>query len=579
MKKPPIVTIVGRQNVGKSTLYNRLAGRKGHSITKDIPGVTRDVLEVSVEREELNGPILLRDTPGLDIENLDEMSRSILEVSFAHLKESDLILHVIDKKDVREYDFTLLEYFRKDKDLSKIPILFIANKVDTDNDEIDMEELYRLGITEPVPVSALGKRNLGLVFEKINFMMPHWGKGEALQPDIRLSIVGKPNSGKSSLLNAILGYQRAVVSEVAGTTRDSLNAYIQYKGKLAEVTDTAGIRKKSRTAEALEFYSYKRTLKAMAQSDVVVFLLDATKGVGEYDKKIFAYLEKSGKPVVIGFNKWDLIPDKTDKTLNEYRDMVIGRFPAMKNKPMLTLSALTRQRVSQLLDRAWQISDKAALRITTGELNRKIKEWMSDGKVVRAAKRIPKVKYATQISASPFHVVFFVNNRDLFTPNILSFFKKKFEQDYGLSGIPVKIDVRDNDSEKGDRKSRSGKSTRESRAGSSRTETNNHLDSTFGDDVIAENIEYWDDSKHSNRSKKTEGTYDKNPLQGRQVSSLQKSGLSKSGSKTMGSKGIEFKKPGTRKQVTHKTGTQKTVAKKTDFRKTGVHKSGVRKKK
>lgn len=448
MKKPPIVTIVGRQNVGKSTLYNRLAGRKGHSITEDTPGVTRDVLEISVEREELDYPILLRDTPGLDIEDINDMSKSILEISTAHLKESDLILHVIDRKDVRDYDYKLLDYFRKDKDLSKIPILFVANKVDSEKDEIDLEELYRMGITEPIPVSALGKRNIGLVFERINFMLPSQGRSSTLKPDLKITIVGKPNSGKSSLLNAILGYKRAVVSEIAGTTRDSLNAYFQYKNKLAEITDTAGIRRKSRTAESLEFYSYRRTLKAMEESDIVVFLLDATKGVGEYDKRIFSYLEKSGKPVVIGFNKWDLIPDKTDKTLKEFKDMVVGRFPAMKNKPMLTLSALTRQRVSQLLDRVWDMQERAQVRITTGELNRKIKIWLSDGKVARASKRPPKVKYATQISAQPFHIVFFVNSRDLFSPNIISFFQKKFDQEYNLGGIPVKIEVRDNETTK-----------------------------------------------------------------------------------------------------------------------------------
>lgn len=446
MKKPPIVTIVGRQNVGKSTLYNRLAGRKGGSITENIPGVTRDVLETQVDREELDSSILLRDTPGLDIEEIDDMSRSILEVSFSHLKESDLIIHVIDKKDVRDYDFKLLELFRKE--LTDIPILFIANKVDSEKEEIDLEELYRLGITEPIPVSALGKRNMGLVFEKINFLLPNKGKSNAIQPDLKLAIVGKPNSGKSSLLNAILGYKRAVVSEIAGTTRDSLNAFFQYKEKLAEITDTAGIRKKSRSAESLEFYSYRRTLKAMEESNVVIFLLDSTKGVGEYDKKIFAYLEKSSKPVVIGFNKWDLIPDKTDKTLKEFQEKVIGRFPAMKNKPMITLSAETRQRVSQVLDKVWDIHSKTQIRIGTGELNRKIKEWMQDGKVAQIAKRPPKIKYATQISSQPFHVVFFVNSRDLFTPNILSFFRKKFDKEYDLGGIPVKLEIRDNETGK-----------------------------------------------------------------------------------------------------------------------------------
>lgn len=444
MKKPPIVTVIGRQNVGKSTLFNRLAGKRGHSITKNIPGVTRDTLEILVEREELISAILLRDTPGLDIESIDELSTDILEVSFQHLRESQLIIHVIDKKDIRDYDYRLIELLRKDSYLKKIPVLFVANKSDTDADDSDLEELYRMGIQDPIPVSALGKKNLSLVFEKINFYLPNKST-HALQPDLRISIAGKPNSGKSSLMNAILGYKRSVVSEIAGTTRDSLNSFLQYKEKLIEITDTAGIRKKSKKAESIEFYSYTRSLRAMEDSDVVIFLLDATKGVGEFDKKIFAYLEKSGKPVVIGFNKWDLIEDKTHKTLDEYKKDVLSRFPAMKDKPILTISALTRQRVSKLLDEVLSMAEKANLKVTTSVLNKKIREWLADGKIARASKRPPKVKYATQISSSPFHLVFFVNSKELFTPQVLSYFRKKINDEFSLGGVPVKIEIRANE--------------------------------------------------------------------------------------------------------------------------------------
>ncbi|MCZ8238990.1 MAG: ribosome biogenesis GTPase Der [Leptospiraceae bacterium] len=444
MKKPPIVTILGRQNVGKSTLFNRIAGKKGHSITKNIAGVTRDTLEILVEREELISPIMLRDTPGLDIESIDEMSASILEVSFQHLRESALIIHVIDKKDIRDYDYTLIQLFRKDDKLKNTPILFVANKSDSDSDDADLEELYRMGIQDPIPVSALGKKNLGLVFEKINFYLPT-RHSHSLNPDLRISIAGKPNSGKSSLMNSILGYKRSVVSEVAGTTRDSLNSFVQYKEKLIEITDTAGIRKKSKKAESLEFYSYTRSLRAMEDSDVVIFLLDATKGVGEFDKKIFSYLEKSGKPVVIGFNKWDLVQDKDHKTLDEFKKDVLSRFPAMKDKPILTLSALTRQRVSKIMDATLDMAAKSQLKVTTSVLNKKIREWLSDGKIARASKRPPKVKYATQISSSPFHLVFFVNSKELFTPQVLSYFRKKVNEEFELGGIPVKIEVRTNE--------------------------------------------------------------------------------------------------------------------------------------
>jgi GTP-binding protein len=445
LKKPAIVSIVGRQNVGKSTLYNRIAGRKGHSITENTPGVTRDVLEIFVEREELHSPILLRDTPGLDIDSSDDMTKSILEISFRHLAESDIILHVLDIHDIRAYDYKLIELFRKDPKLSGKPVLYLANKADKEKDEEDLDMIFRLGVQEPIPISALGKRNLGLIFEKLNYLLPKRVSESALVPDLRMAIVGKPNSGKSSLLNAILGFDRAVVSEIAGTTRDSLNSVFRYKGKLIELVDTAGIRKKSKKAESLEFYSYKRTLRSIEESDIVVFLLDATKGVGEYDKRIFAYLEKTGKPVIIGFNKWDLIPDKTDKTLNEFKLDAIGRFPALKTKQILTLSALTRQRVTKLMDTVLELSGKLKIKIPTSELNQKIRKWLSDGKLARASKRAPKVKYATQISASPFHLVFFVNSKELFTPSVLSYFRKKMDSEFGLGGIPVKIELRENE--------------------------------------------------------------------------------------------------------------------------------------
>jgi len=443
MKAPPIVTILGRQNVGKSTLYNRIAGKAANSITDNIPGVTRDVLEVIVERDKVEGRFILRDTPGLDMEDANELSENVLEIAQNHLRESHLIIHVIDKKDIREYDYKLIEILRKDRTLSEIPVIHAINKVDSQKDEVDLEELYRMGIVEPIPISALSGKNLGLLLEKVNSLLPRKGRNIGLVPDVRVAIVGKPNSGKSSLLNAILGYKRAVVSEVAGTTRDSLNSYFRYKEKLISITDTAGIRRKSKFAQRLEFYSYKRALKAIDASEIVILLLDATKGVGEYDKRIFSYLEKLGKPLVIAFNKWDLIPDKTDKTYREFIEKVCDRLPALRNQSLITLSALTKQRVNSLLDRIIFIHNRLNLKIPTGELNRKLREWMNQGGFSTGLKRTPKVKYATQISTNPVRFVLFVNSIELFTPNILSYLKKKFDSEYNLEGIPVQIDIRD----------------------------------------------------------------------------------------------------------------------------------------
>lgn len=444
MKKPPIVTIIGRQNVGKSTLFNLLAGKKGQSITFNTPGVTRDVLEVIVTREDIEGSFILRDTPGLDILEKNELSSEIIDIVTNHLKESNVILYVFDKRDIREFDFQFIENLRKSNQLSSIPIIFIANKSDSIKDEEDLDEFYRMGLKEIIPISALSRKNIHILTERINSLLPKKGRNVNLIPDIKIAIVGKPNSGKSSLVNAILGYKRSVVSEIPGTTRDSVHSYFKYKENLIQIIDTAGIRKKSKSAQGIEFYSYRRTFKAMDEADIIIFLLDANKGFGEYDKKIFSYLEENGKPAIIAFNKWDSIPDKTNKTFQEFKERVFGRFPAMVNKPFITISATTKLRIANLLDLILEIKNKLNIKIPTSELNEKLKSWMSNP-IVSRAKRSPKIRYATQISSHPFQILCFVNSKELFTPNIISFLKKKFNQEYQLMGMPIEIEIRDNE--------------------------------------------------------------------------------------------------------------------------------------
>ncbi|BDA78430.1 GTPase Der [Leptospira kobayashii] len=440
MKGLPIVSIVGRQNVGKSTLFNAIL-RAQSAITENTPGVTRDVLQKLVEKDDFKIPFYLCDTPGLDIENLDEINTEILEIAFEHLRRSDLIIHVMDHKDLRPYDHKLVALLKKDETLSQIPVLSLVNKVDTDQDEYDLEPFYQLGINEIVPISAIGRRNFSLLYDKINFLLPV-NKKKPDDPYCRIAIIGKPNSGKSSLLNTLLGYKRAVVSEVPGTTRDSVHSQFMFQEKKLEIIDTAGIRRKSKGGESLEFYSYKRTLFALGEADVVVLLIDALKGFGEFDKKIFSEIQEMGKPMILAVNKWDAVEDKESNSWKNYQERLFFRMSILKERPVLSLSATERLRTHKLLETCVELYDKSQKKLTTRALNNWLSKWSGKNKVGKASNRPPKVFYATQTSQIPFKILFFVNDSKLFPSNILSFFRKNIVSEFGLEGLSVELELR-----------------------------------------------------------------------------------------------------------------------------------------
>jgi GTP-binding protein len=439
MKKEFRVTIIGRQNVGKSTLFN-LFIKKRVAITEDSPGVTRDILEVRIDDTSFRSPFLLCDAPGLDIEDESELSQAILNHAKEYLLKSDLILHIIDIRDIRKYDQDLIDFLRTD-DLSKIPNITVANKVDTFQDE-DMEMVYRLGASEVIPISAKGRKNINLLKNKIDFYLPDVPHEDLPPYDVSFCIVGKPNAGKSSILNKVLGYNRALVSSVAGTTRDPVDSNIVYYGKNIRIVDTAGIRKKSKSAEEIEFYSYTRTWNTIEESQIVVLVIDSSKGIGEFDKKILNDLGKLGKPCILVFNKWDLIPDKESNTMKDYIQKQASYFPPIKDFPMYFISAQTGQRIGQVLESVVKIHEKINTRVTTHKLINKVKDWQKDRSFYGNAKRPPKVMYATQVSTSPWKIIFFVNDVELFTSSVKRFFEKKFREEYDLIGIPIQIDIK-----------------------------------------------------------------------------------------------------------------------------------------
>lgn len=439
----PKVSIVGRQNVGKSTLFNTIL-KKRIAITHDYPGVTRDVLQILIDHEDIGKKFFLCDTPGLDIENINDLTSSIIELSFKQLLESDVIVFLIDCKDIREYDFKLIKLFREDARFQKKNIIYCANKADNPNEDYNFELLYREGIQEVLPISALGRRNIKLLLEKIIFFLKDTpDKNEIKKADFKVAIVGKPNSGKSSLLNAFLGYNRVAVSKLAGTTRDSINATIHHEGKLIEIVDTAGIRKVSKkTKDSLEYYAYTRAVKSIQEANVVIHLLDATKGIGEFDKKIFSMIYKQGKPIIFAVNKWDLIEDKDGKTFDTYKSLMIQRFHPVSEVKVISISAEQRQRVQKLLSECIAIFEKTNIKIPTNELNKKLQSFLSEAKFAHNNKKAPKLLYATQVSSSPFKLVLFVNHEELFKTSVLNFLKKKLASAYQLQSIPVLLEVR-----------------------------------------------------------------------------------------------------------------------------------------
>lgn len=438
----PKVSIVGRQNVGKSTLFNTIIKKK-KAITYDFPGVTRDVLQIFVEKEELGKSFYLCDTPGLDIENLNDLSESIIELSFKQLLESEVIVFLIDYKDIREYDFRLIRLFREDKRFVNKNIIYCLNKADNPDSDYDFELFYKEGVNEVLPISALGRRNVKLLLEKIAFYLGEQSDQSAKKADFKIAIVGKPNSGKSSLLNAFLGYNRVAVSQIAGTTRDSINAFIFHDEKYIEIIDTAGIRKQSKkTDDSVEFYSYTRAIQTIEEADVIIHIFDATKGIGEFDKKIFSMIREKGKPLLFAVNKWDLIQDKDGKTFDNYKELMISRFHPTTEVKVISISALQKQRIQKLLSECIVLYQRTVKKVTTSELNQKLRRWIEDGKFALQAKKVPKLLYVTQVSSSPFKLILFVNHKDLFKPSVLSYLKKKIVAEYDLIGIPVVLDVR-----------------------------------------------------------------------------------------------------------------------------------------
>lgn len=435
MKNFPLVVIVGRRNVGKSTLFNCLIKKK-RAIVDDHPGLTRDILNFRIDHPKCT--FILSDTPGLDLPKDSELSEKIIMNAENHMEKCDLILFLLENPSVENYDHVLIKRMRK---LSK-PVIVAVNKMDSSDELKNMSNFYELGVDDILPISAKSNFNIQMLLDKIAEHLPHSPK-ESSDPDLKISLVGKPNAGKSTLLNSFMGYERSVVSDIPGTTRDSVNESFRFEEKTIEIIDTAGIRRKKRIKESVEYYSLTRSIQSIKDSDVVIHMIDAAQGLTEADKKIADDIMEAAKPTIIAVNKWDAV-QKSDKTFEEFKDYLLFKFYRAADFPIISISAKEKIRIHKLLKTAIEMKEKASQRIGTGRLNKALEEIQKSHKLPSLGSDI-KIYYATQVDTVPPQFKLFVNSEKAFRTDAIRFLQKEFQKLLGIHGIPIVIKLEGKD--------------------------------------------------------------------------------------------------------------------------------------
>ncbi|HDP79414.1 MAG TPA: ribosome biogenesis GTPase Der [Spirochaetes bacterium] len=430
-KKAPVVTIVGRQNVGKSTLFNALIKQK-KAIVDAMPGLTRDIVSFGMTHKDAS--FTLSDTPGLDISDSSELSREILENARRFLARSSVIVLLLENPAPSSFDYELTDIVRK----LSVPVVAAVNKMDSPSDFQNLSSFYELGFDDILPISALGRVNISLLLDKITDHLPV-KKIHGEVPEVKIAIVGRPNSGKSTLLNSFIGYTRSVVSDVPGTTRDAVDESFVFHGTTVRIIDTAGIRKKSRVKEDVDYYSLTRTVESIKKCDVVIHLMDAGAGLTETDKKIADEVMRAVKPLVIAVNKWDAI-EKDTRTFDEFREKITFKFYRAADFPIISISAREKQRIHRLLTIALDLNEKAHRRIETPKLNKIVETIQKSNRVPMLGDRL-KVYYITQTESSPPRFKLFVNNAALFRKDVVRFFEKALQQSLDIKGIPVIFNI------------------------------------------------------------------------------------------------------------------------------------------
>lgn len=434
-----VVCIVGRPNVGKSTLFNRIVGKR-IAITEDTPGVTRD--RIYAEGEWLGKYFTVIDTGGLEPDSEEIIMTNIRRQVEIAIDTADVILFVVDGlQGLNPTDKEIGNILRR----SGKKVVLACNKIDTPKTPQEIYEFYELGLGEPIAVSAEQGLGIGDLLDEIVKNFPDDIDTDFDDDIIKVSFIGKPNVGKSSLINKILGEDRVIVTDIPGTTRDAIDTYFNYKDERYVFIDTAGLRRKRSIYENIERYSVVRTLAAIDRSDICVLVIDATEGVTEQDSKIAGYAHDSGKGIIIAVNKWDLIKKDTNTYLEFERDIrrVLG---FINYAPIIFISALTGQRVRRLLELINIVNNNYSLRISTGVLNDIINEAVLMNQPPSDKGRRLKIYYGTQVSVRPPKFVIFVNDRDLMHFSYERYLENQIRNHFGFSGVPILFEFKQRES-------------------------------------------------------------------------------------------------------------------------------------
>ena len=437
----PLVAIVGRPNVGKSTFFNKMAGRR-IAIVEDTPGVTRD--RVYADCTWQNYAFTLIDTGGIDPASDDPLLRQMRRQAEIAIETCDVILFFVDgRQGLTSDDETVADMLRR----SGKPVLLVVNKIDSVNQFNDVYDFYQLGIGDPIGISSVNLMNIGDLLEELCSHFPDPEEEEDPDAPVQIAVVGRPNVGKSSLTNRILGQERVMVSDIAGTTRDAVDTEFEDNGERFVIIDTAGIRKrKSIEYQSLERFSVVRSLAAIDRCDVALLLIDATQGVSEQDSKIAGYIDEQGKAAVIVVNKWDAVEKQTG-TMEEFSRKIRESLKFMDYAPILYLSALTGQRCQKLMEAVRSVYGQATRRVTTGLLNDILTDAQAALQPPATSGRRLKIYYATQQGIKPPTFVFFVNDEKLMHFSYERYLENHFRKSFGFEGTPLRFILREKKSD------------------------------------------------------------------------------------------------------------------------------------
>jgi GTP-binding protein len=436
-KRKAVVAVVGRPNVGKSTLFNALAGER-ISIVKDTPGITRDRIYADVEW--LGHAFTLIDTGGIEPDSRDIILSQMREQAQIAIDTADVIIFMTDvRQGLVDDDAKVADMLRR----SGKPVILTVNKVDSYEKQIaDVYEFYNLGLDEPWPISAAEKQGLGDLLDEVLKHFPG-DTGEAEEDESpKIAIIGKPNVGKSSIINRLLGEQRLIVSDIAGTTRDAVDTRVKRNGREYVFIDTAGLRRKNKIKEELEKYMIVRTVSAVEKADVVILMIDATEGITEQDAKIVGIAHERGRGIIIAVNKWDAI-EKNDKTMYRFRDKIVQTLSFIPYAEILYISAATGQRVSKLFESIEVVIQNQNLRVKTGVLNEIMAEAVALQQPPTDKGKRLKLYYITQVSVKPPTFVIFCNDKELFHFSYQRYIENKIREAFGFSGTSIRILIRE----------------------------------------------------------------------------------------------------------------------------------------